>query len=733
MSSNDSLLAKDLTAELEAALLGDFPFLKNGSSDAQHFALAFSSQAGQAWWKEIEPHGLLGVAARAVSSERRGEAAAARDSYQLVVAGRGWVRLLGRLLEGWSQAIDDPQPIWIATEEVRRLRRSERKARLLAKLSVFAADKGEVGLARTLWKEAIDASSEETQLGRGLRIEGINLGVEDAGVELLSTPPPGRDDKLVFPEQLDDLQLKAARGALSESLEDRLGGPWRYTIRMGTRPVDDINTAHAQATWMGLPWLRRPIRRQAGLQLLTGAAENPAQWAHGVLMWVLGDGRQCELALRYAEPHFDRDSADFVVRGVGKCDPTRGRFQRLASLGSEAWDLVSDDVLRWLAQEIRPMAGDGSPAPESRMIWAAFAVRLTNEWFERYQELEPKVRSALLDHLNPSSLEHFSDEMKEAMYEALEGDDVLLAENGALLPLAAEMVPPSERDRLKHLIESRPIRTSVVAYLMEAHPKLITAKAKSRVLSSLRNAAMKQSKEARKGSVSLGGPGPRLELGRILSLVETPDRRLIDLLLDIATDAAAPPQYVNEARRGLVLMRRNGRLKASDARRLRAAPNHVGQGPFDEGLTEAVLRMRLLQVLADRTTKAERAELVSAVRSPEERVRDLAVNSCAEALQTTDDEGLAWAVVSGLFDPSDVVASGALAGLKPLTESFPSAADVAWRRLPELFSSSNREVRGHIVDAVVAVSPRTRNQKDRKRAILARARQDRSWAVRSRL
>lgn len=216
----------------------------------------------------------------------------------------------------------------------------------------------------------------------------------------------------------------------------------------------------------------------------------------------------------------------------------------------------------------------------------------------------------------------------------------------------------------------------------------------------------------------------------MLSVVRNADRSLIDLLLDVATDASAPPQYAAEALQGLILFRRRKRLKATDLRRLREAPAHPGQSPVGEGFTQGVIRAFRLQVVADRLTASERTELVGAVRSREVRIRSIAVNACAEALETTVDESLAWAVVSGMFDPSDNVASGALLGLDALTEHFENAAEVAWQRLPEMCEASQRDVRGRILDAVALALPKTKVQKRTQNAILARARQDRSWMIR---
>ncbi len=637
------------------------------------------------------------------------------------------------MLQGWSQVVSDTDPIHDAAQLVIHQRPSSRKARLLVKLSLLAADKGDRDLTRTLMEEAISASSPATPLGRALRMEGMNIGIVIEESDLLDPLDGMSEDALLRPDDLADLQLRAARGALEESLEDRLGGTWRYTIRMGVRPLDELNTAHARATWSGLPWARREIQKQSGLQLLAGGAEGPEQWAHGVLFWILGNGRQVDFALRLAEPHFDEMGADFVLRGIRDFDPSRHRFERLAELGSEGWDLFSEDTLRWLVDEVQPLDGEVPPAPQSRHIWAGFAIRLPMEWYQRYRDLGPAIQTQLLEHLTPYALRHFDKSMRATMYGALGSDDALEADGGALLPLASSLAASGEEDRLRRIIDRAQLHPRVLAQMIEERRDLVSPHAEKRMLSRLRAATVEQRREAAAGTVGLGGAGPRIELGRMLSLSARPPRALINLLLAEATDPDAPPQYVTEAREGLVLLRRRFGLRAADRRRLREAPDHAGQGPFDEGFTRAVLRLRLLQVLADRPSKTERAELVAAVRSPEDRVRDIAVNACTEALGAAADEGLAWAVVSGLFDPSDTVAAGALAGLSPLTDNFSAAADVAWQRLPELFASSGRRVRAEIVAAVSEARPRNRHQRDRRRVILARADQDRSWLVRDRL
>ena len=224
---------------------------------------------------------------------------------------------------------------------------------------------------------------------------------------------------------------------------------------MGITPIGELDSAEAQARWIGLRWLQRPIWKQMGAQLLSGEATTAEQWAHGVLTWTLGGGSRPALALDFAEPHFQPGSADYIVDAVATADASGNRYQRLAELGAEAWDLVSDELLRRLVEIIEPAEGLGRLAPESRQLWAAFAVRIPDEWIGNYRALDSRTQSALLDALEPTALVHFSRPMKQTMYEALGDDDGVLADNGRRLPLAAALAPRADDGRLRKLLRRR--------------------------------------------------------------------------------------------------------------------------------------------------------------------------------------------------------------------------------------------------------------------------------------
>jgi hypothetical protein len=321
--------------------------------------------------------------------------------------------------------------------------------------------------------------------------------------------------------------------------------------------------------------------------------------------------------------------------------------------------------------------------------------------------------------------------MKATMYRALGDDNRLLAEGGRLLPFAAALAPRSEWDRLRGLLEDPSLKyAEVITRLRTERPEILSAAVEARTLADLVEAVREQSTEARRGRTVISGTGPRIELGRFLSVCEKPDHAAIRLLVETATDPSLPSHYLREARQGLVLVRRAGRLPASALRALRAAPESESLAPHPEGASAELLRAFLLFIFVERSTASERTELVAMARSPEERVRVIAASACAEALSHTDDDGLAWALVSGLFDPSPSVCGAALAGLPALDLGYPAAAEVAWQRLPALFAASTRGVRAEMIHALGSTPTRGASQRRRRAELLQQAHLDRSWQVR---
>jgi hypothetical protein len=723
-------MARDLDNELDLALVGDFERLRAGSADARFFAEAFGPDVGRTARNLDDLKTVVGLGAFCVSCERQDNIERAREGYAELDKTSGWSRLFGLLLRSWSPALGTSETLRDAREALAHLRPGARRARLSAKLSLIAADKGDLELARDLWQAAVNTAPRLSRLRRVLATEAMNLGVSGIDREDVFTEPEGPDDPLLFPQSLTELRLRSLSSALIQATEDGFGGTWSYTMRMGLTPLDEIYAADLEATWRGLAWLRRSIRKQIGAQLLAGSAVDPGQWAYGVLMWILGGANaKPNQALRYAEPHLDPEGANFIVASVRDCDFSGNRHLHLASLGAEAWDLLSEDLLEWLAREVPLEAGLGFPAEEGRLIWAGFALRATKVWFAEYQQLSTGDQASLLQHLTPHSLRHFDSEMRETMYSAISGDEALFSDQGAILPMAVALAPTAEHDRLRRLLDEAEVQSRVISQLLDEFPDIVSAKRQESALAMLKNQVDGQLKEAREGTI-YGGTSPALDLGRFLSVAQVSDHDAIELLIQAASDPGLPIRYVLDARQGLILLRRANELSDGQLKRLAEAPDPGHHIPQFEGISPQVVRMFLLRLLVDRLTKAQEAELEAAVRDPDDKVRSVAVNACAEALRYTGEEGLAWAVVSGLFDPSHSVAESALAGLPSLTERLQAPADVAWRRLPALLDVGSRDVRRAVVEAVGRSKPSTELQEQRSSGLMSRARQDRSWRVR---
>jgi hypothetical protein len=589
-------------------------------------------------------------------------------------------------------------------------------------------DKRDLKTGLAAWRMAIDAAPDRSSLRRALKIEGYNLGLPTDQADLFSRPEPARADDLVNLPWIDDLRLAAASGTLSDDIESRARGAWSFTMGFGQTRLDEAIAAEVQATWIGALWVRRGVRKQLGAQLLGGAAGTPEQWAYGMLMWALGGVHNPERALKIAEPHFDAEGADFVVKSLGEAVDSTHIATRLVSLAAEAWDLVSNDTLRWLVGRIPPQLGDVPPAPETRQIWTAYALRLTDEWARDYRKLDQDIRGALLDQLSPSAIGHFDTRTRGTIWsDAVASTEATDA--WTMLPLLASLATEDSVDAVRELVDLH-APSHVVAALQGTYPSVVSANTAARALADLTEAVVLQNDEARRGKVGFGVSSVRIALGRLLASMSAVIDEQVEPLVATAVAEDLPSEYVLEARQGLLVLRRSQALSADFSHRLREARDVVSAAPTHGGLTEDVLRATRLAILAPAAVAAEKMVLLAAGRDGDARVRQVALMGCVEALEKDRDESLAWAVVSGLFDPADEVTVTALTGLTLITDGYPEAAAVAWARLPRLLDLAGRDVRVAVVDAAKRAMTAGTPFDSHMERVVTRARHDRSWRVR---
>lgn len=717
----------DLPEDLIAALTWDLPALQRGPRDAQAFADSFGSTAGD---DEVQGESALAVAAQGVRYEREGAASEALRAYEgLTERSDPAARLLGLTLLCWTSLVSDEAVLHETEALVAKIKHPEVRARLYAKLATAALDKHFHTLTEQCWRAAIRAVPAGTRLTRALLIEGMNLGMEAAPALWGDDAEPLPPDALVDYPWIEELALSAAQEALDQDLEERVRGVWSYTFRAGRTPLDQVVAAEIQCTWAGALWLRRPLRKQLAVHLLTGGARAPAQWAYGILMWVLGGGRNVPSLYDFVEPRFDGQSADIVVRelAAGANDPLRDAG--FLPVAAQAWDAVSDELAGSLLQTTEPGSSIHPNDEACRRLWMGLSLRDPHTWAERYASLSDDAKDALIDEMTPY--------VAQRLPAAAAAQVVISAERRAVTVPASSQpfkvlvalqshTSGAEGARVQELLGQAPV--DAVVDIAEEFPGRIPSHSLAEAARSLEEAVTREYEEAIAGRFGFGRISARLELGRLLRFVPESFERGLSVLLASAIDERVPPQLRVEARNGITAARRDTALPGDVVETLRTASDNPSGVVFG-AVTHDLLRVARLRALAFVATEPERAELIVACRDTDARVRQTALAACGELLSVETDEAIEAAVVSALFDPSEEIVRVGLSLLQRRPFQGLGAREVARRRLVAIFEVSGREVRRQIVQAARVLLSVDPDQRDLAALVLT-ARGDRSWLVR---
>lgn len=725
--------------EILAALLWDVPALQAGSSSARDFSKALRGEGlGR---EESQEHAAdaLGRAARAVAFERSGDTQAAAELYAALEGDSDpWTQLFGVMLRAWSASEDGLEAITSAHSAVTGLvTNPELVARLLAKLATNAFDEGAMDVGTDFLAEAIELVPSETRLGRALAIEGLNVGLPYEWKEF-QTPPPA--DPLVDYPWIEYASLSAARGSFAAAVDARSRRLWTFHWRAGRTPLDEAVSAEIQATWAGALWLRRPLRKQLGAQLLTGAAQAPEQWGYGVVMWTLGAGQHPARAFGLAEPHLTQSATDFIVRTVGESEAMARYAHRFLSVALEAWDAMSDNTFRWVVRRIEPQEGDHPIAQDTQRLWAAYAARMTESWRDDVMGKDQAVQASIVEHLTVDTVRRLPPAVRQMVFEATAQAAVDRArlDSPIVRVLAAATSGPLGAS-LESMLADKASASAIAHVAFDGAGDLLPSTAVTRARELLMSSVTKSADEARKGKVSFGPEDPRLSLGRLVAGASSNDQAAVQLLAQVATDATSPSEHILYARNALTLIRRSGKLGADAVPLLRDSEDPAGTFATHGDVSLELLQMARLQVYLSELTTDEVGAVAAGCRSQDARARQVAIAICAEALEVPAgdraDDALIWGLVSGLFDPHDEVVAASVSGVpQDILERHPAAGQVAVARLPRLIEEGNADVR-----TSVAMLARRWSQSEIDgladhpvvRAILGQAVQDRSWAVRT--
>ncbi len=725
--------------QIVAALLWDVPSLRRGSQSGKDFVDGLIGGSDR-WWETREPEDdALGRAAIAVAHERAGELDTAAGTYaELSADTDSWVRLLGLMLRAWSEGEEGSAPILQAESELDGLKLADGRleAHLRAKLATYAFDEGDGDLGVAILKKAIALAPDESMLRWALAIEGLNVGL---GIEWSEEEPERAPDPLVEYPWIEVDAQRAAQATLSAIVESRSRRVWTFQWGMGRTPLDDVVSAEVQATWAGALWMRRTIRKQLGAQLLSGAARSPRQWAYGVIMWTLGGGQNPERAYALAEPRFDGESADFIVGALTEAEVSPRFSHRLISTAVEAWDELSEDMLRTVVKLHEPTDSDHPAMQEVRRLWAGYAARLTEEWLANFRELEFPTQASLLDALGAGAAEGFPADAKQAIFQTAsqairERDSI----DVQLLRVLAAVTPdPLKGSDLQREISEKASAGTIARLGADGQPGLFTSDAVDEARRSLIETVENQSEEARQGTVSFGAGDPRVDLGHLIASYGDEGEDGVGLLMETALDGGLPSEHLLNARNALTLIRRAKRLGSAKLRTLHAATDPPGSFSAHAGISRELIKASRLRILAEDLDPKEIASVVELCRAPEDKVRNIALASCAEAVETGREGGakdaLSWSLVGGLFDPEDEnIGSVAYAFTSQFIERFPIAGEVAVSRFPRLLEIGDMSVRAAVRTMAKDWSSEEQlASSSTVRELLARTDEDRSWLVRN--
>lgn len=725
--------------EIVDALVWDVPRLRAGSVEARQFLAAMTAEG---WPSEEadEVQGRLGLAATAVAHERSQEPQEAAALYQTLGEDEEpWVRLLGLMLRSWSETESGPAAIEDSHELLASLDPPpDLKARLLVKLATYGFDEGAPELGRESLAEAIAFAPPGSQLKRALAIEGLNAGLP---YEWSTEEPAPDSDPLVEYPWIESALQRAAQNTLAAQVEASGRGVWTHHFSFGRTPLDDALSADVQATWAGALWMRRPIRKQLGAQLLSGAAHTPPQWSFGVLMWALGGGPKPESAYALAEPMLESGSADFIVKTLAEVETSPRFSHRLISVAVEAWDEISEETLRAIVESQPIPSEDEHPTvAELRRLWAGYAARLTEEWLPRFEEFDSPTQVALLEMIGTRMLSDFPVEAKNAVYGATRraiGEDRDIPAQ-LLMILGASALSGEVDEQMRAAIAEHAAPSAVARLAHAGHLELLTDDALAVARDSLLETVRGEVEKAREGTVSFGSEDARLNLGRIVASTGKGEENTeaTAVLMAIATDAGMPSEHLLQARTALTLLRRAGLLSSDQLAAIREAADPAGSFPGYGNISPDLLRVSRLRVLAAAPTAEEVVAIVGYCRSREAKVRDLALATCLDAVGASradrEIEPLAWSLIGGLFDPSDEVIEHVAEGITTeFLRNFPAAGQVARDRFPQLLDFGRMGVRATVRLRACEWADDEEFSDGVTSELLERTAEDRSWIVRN--
>jgi hypothetical protein len=671
-------------SELIAALLWDRPALLGSESrGAREFFDAMELRPGE---QPSAPDDPLGIAAHAVWAEVSGAGDEALGGYgQLAESSDPLVRLLGLCLLCWSKLDPEPTRVGEALAMIEQLEDPLLQARLTTKLISSAFDWRWDQLLPTLFAHAQSWAPPQSAISVLLTQEAYNL---------LGAPLPSdwrhQPDPLSEYRWIGELAGGAAEAAMKAAVEERARSPWSFSMSFGAQPLDKPIAAEMQARWAGAIWLRTGLQIQLAAHLFNGGAESPSQYASAVALWVLGGGPQISQVLDLAEPHFDRDSADFIVSNLMRSGEIAARFDsRLADLALATWDLISEPTAIALLDRFPPASLDNQIQRAQTVLWSVLSLRVPQEWESRFERLDDDEVLAIVSLMTPAVAERVPLGAAARLHTVGSAEAI----NVSAVPTVATLADRLGRGEGDQL-EEGPLPAPVVIRLAWHENSSVERAELRQAVGDLTGTVAAVIADARKGKAGFGVENPIHTLASgLVKLGEFPEptRRL---LLEAATDPSLPRHLRFDAIKVLTALVAEEVFDPSGEPGLLEQIPEAGAESFFAEYPPALMRAAKAELaIASGRVEEYLPRLLVYSRDADPRIRINAIKAATLGRKRSNNDLLESILLTGLFDPGAEVIELALDGLsEPPPQGAATQAALA-QRLPELFSSGGREVR----------------------------------------
>lgn len=653
-------MSSETDAAIEAALVWDVRTLRAlavPGTDELIDAFGATPQADPLLEVGAERTPLV-AAASGIVLDRAGDHSRARELYGSI-AGDSWSDLLRVCLLAWSPGDDGGRPIEEAVSLVSSLPRSALQARLYAKLATSAYDKQHEGLFRSLLAAAVEASEAESRLGFVLRLEQENFEGHIGGVGQTMAGLPA--DPLVDMAWIEGSAHAAAAEQLSDALKERARNPWSSSVRFGRTPLDQVLAAELQASWAGALWIRRSLRRQAGAQVLLSEPADSREAAYGLLMWILGGGRDRRPVADLVEPNLDVAAIAEVLRYLlGVPASMRDPAHAVAEVAYALWDCVPEQTVASLFHWLEPEPVQHPVADDVRRLWAILALRAPETFAERLVAFDAQTQAAFVGELTPAALRRLPESAARSLLDAVVSHPPEWDIGDRFVAAAVLDDSLGLERRSLDLNEAPP--DAIVAVAKEARERVTDAELE-RAAAALGASIRDRLGAAREGRYGFGTRSPEALLAAAIEALGGEGGHHLPPLLEVVEEHELPGEMRLEALVGLGMLASRTLLDAQTVERIRAAPLRARDTLLRPVSTELLEAARLLALARD-LSQTEQARLIAFSRDRDPRVRELSVNAAALANEDRPADVLEYVLVSALFDPDESVLVRGLVGLR---------------------------------------------------------------------